>query len=200
MNPPPEIDFDRILTEPHYFEQLWDNPMIGLAVLDFENRFVFVNETYARILGRVVEEVIGRTWMEFTTEDTVRADTALAAATATGAVPVYECDKKYLRPDGREVAVRIAVKSIYTPEGARLCFYTTCIESDLKEGIVVPQPQPKEFKAEVVVPQDEFISRVKRADAVFGLVLKAVALLGTIAGLGYMLLRFVIWDITTNGS
>lgn len=205
MEDEPKIDFDQILEDPFYFRQLWDNPMVGLAVLDLNHRFQRVNTTYCRILGyENSDQIVGRTWMEFTTEDTSRADSALASATAIGDLRVYELDKKYKHPDGREVAVKIAVKLIYSKEGARLSFYTTCIEADLRERIYVPQPSvlvPSTVPV-AVPPVDEqhekFMRRIKRQDAVMGWLLKVFALLGLGGSLMTLFIRYVVMDMANN--
>jgi PAS domain S-box-containing protein len=82
------------------------NVNVGIAEMDREGRFAFVNEQFCRLLGRSAEELRGMR-MEGVThpEDIPRNVEFIRALAARGGEDVIE--KRYLRPDGTSVWARV---------------------------------------------------------------------------------------------
>ena len=82
---------------------------IGMARVSLDGRWLDVNPTFAQMLGRPDHDLLGQPVMEVThPEDRGRdADTLLEMA--AGERRTYQTEKRYLRPDGREVFAVVSV-------------------------------------------------------------------------------------------
>src|SRR5660397_287685 len=63
-----------------------DSP-IGMVILDTSGRYVAVNEAFARVLGRSVDELERRHFAEYTHPDDLPRDVELMNRLASGEVP-----------------------------------------------------------------------------------------------------------------
>lgn len=88
-----------------------DSP-IGMVILDHSGRYVEVNEAYAQVLGRSVEELKGRHFAEFTHSDDLPRDIELMNRLSAGEVPFYQVQKRLLHRDGDTVWVRVTVSNV----------------------------------------------------------------------------------------
>jgi two-component system CheB/CheR fusion protein len=92
------------------FRALAEQAVVGICLIDRDQRFLYANETYARIVGRPLGDVLGRSVEELTApEDWARNEPLLEAALSGGEPFVIE--KRYLRPDGSPVWVRNSVSA-----------------------------------------------------------------------------------------
>src|SRR5660398_148777 len=76
-----------------------DSP-IGMVILDTGGRYVAVNEAFARVLGRSVDELESRHFAEYTHPDDLPRDVELMNRLASGEVSFYQVQKRLLHRDG----------------------------------------------------------------------------------------------------
>ena len=97
------------------FHRAFQDSQIGSAFVSTDGRWLEVNDSLARILGRDRADLIGRSLVELTAPiDRGATEEALRVA-ARGLV---EYEKRYLRPDGEEVWVEVFA-SLITPEAGQ---------------------------------------------------------------------------------
>ncbi len=104
-----------------------DSP-IGMVVLDPSGRYVSVNEAFARVLGRSVEELEGRHFAEYTHPDDLPRDIDLMNRLASGEVPFYQVQKRLLHHDGDTVWVRVTVSDVMADDDGEAHHYVAQVE------------------------------------------------------------------------
>ncbi len=92
------------------FRALAEQAEVGVAMSDREQRFVYVNDTYARIVGRRPAEILGRTIEELTAPEDWTHNRPLLEEALSGGQP-FVIEKSYIRPDGSPVWVRNSVSA-----------------------------------------------------------------------------------------
>ncbi|MGI8420673.1 MAG: PAS domain-containing protein [Gaiellaceae bacterium] len=85
------------------FRAVFDGAGFGIAVGDHDDRFMEVNQAYADIVGRTIEELRTLTFAEITHPDDLAIERPLVAQVLAGDRPFYTLEKRYLRPDGSVV-------------------------------------------------------------------------------------------------
>ncbi len=92
------------------FETFFDSARIGLALADLAGRYVRVNKTYADLLGRDVEDLVGVDLFDLLHLET--GPPPLAAALG------LETEQQYVRPDGSVSWVLHGVATVPGPGGS----------------------------------------------------------------------------------
>jgi diguanylate cyclase (GGDEF)-like protein/PAS domain S-box-containing protein len=84
-----------------------DNSAIGTALLGPDGRWLRVNPALCGIVGRTEPELFGLTFRDITHPDDLAADERLLLQLFAGERDSYQLDKRYSRPDGSWVWVRL---------------------------------------------------------------------------------------------
>jgi PAS domain S-box-containing protein len=113
------------------FEAAFRHAPIGKALVGLDGRFLRINEAFCRVAGRTQAEMLARDFQSITHPDDLRADLDLLEKLNSGAIQNYEVDKRYLRPGGDVVWVRLTVTAVRDAEG-RPQYYVSQIQ-DLTE-------------------------------------------------------------------
>lgn len=95
------------------FEHTFRDSPIGMAILDPSGQYVEVNDAFATILGRARDQVVGRSYREFTHPDDVARDDELMTKLADGHLDHYQIHKRVLHRDGDTLWVRVTVSSVH---------------------------------------------------------------------------------------
>jgi two-component system, cell cycle sensor histidine kinase and response regulator CckA len=98
--------------EGRMYQALFESAVVGLNIVDADRRVVACNDAYCRILGRPREDVIGRLAGEFTAAGTEDAASSAMEQLVAGEIDSYSVDKRYARPDGTTVPVRVTTSPI----------------------------------------------------------------------------------------
>jgi PAS domain S-box-containing protein len=96
------------------FRAVFEQAAIGIAVGGADRRFVSVNETFAKLLGYEVEDLVDKTFVEVTHPD----DAAVTVDRFSGSLDsptTYE--KRYLRSDGQTVWARVTASPLRRSDG-----------------------------------------------------------------------------------
>ena len=80
-------------------------------------RFLRVNAAFCRLTGYSEAELLQRTWQAITYPEDLPADLALFQQFVGGELPGFEREKRYVRPDGSVVWVRVTVNQVHDAAG-----------------------------------------------------------------------------------
>lgn len=103
------------LSSDESFRALVENVGEGVGIVDEHERFVFVNEAGAMILGVPAEDLIGRALQDFVAEDEWKRVTEESRRRRSGQRSVY--DLALLRPDGTKRDVIVTASPTYDRDG-----------------------------------------------------------------------------------
>ena len=98
-------------------DQAFDNAPIGMAVVDPGGRMLRVNPAFAQMLTMTAEELVGRTFATITHPEDIGADLEQFGEVLAGRSNGYQMEKRYVRPDGGIVHVRMTVTVIRDRRG-----------------------------------------------------------------------------------
>jgi diguanylate cyclase (GGDEF)-like protein/PAS domain S-box-containing protein len=98
-------------------DQAFDNAPIGMAVVDPEARMLRVNPAFAQMLTMTAEELVGRTFATITHPEDIGADLEQFGEVLAGRSNGYQMEKRYVRPDGGIVHVKMTVTVIRDRHG-----------------------------------------------------------------------------------
>ncbi len=81
-----------------------------LSCVDPDNKFVWVNSAFERLVGYSIAELAGRTWMSITDQKDVGGDLASVHSVIEGKIPQYTMSKNYVHKRGHKVPVDLTVR------------------------------------------------------------------------------------------
>ena len=93
----------------------FEHAPIGMALVAADGRWISANPALCRITGYAEAELLSRTFADITHPDDLEADAALARRVLAGELDSYELDKRYVRPSGDLVWVRLSVSVVRHP-------------------------------------------------------------------------------------
>jgi PAS domain S-box-containing protein len=103
------------------FRELFRTAPVGMVVGDQSGALLAVNPAFCTILERAEDELLGRDFRAITHQDDIAADETALSQLASGARSEYVREKRYVRPDGSAVWVRLrGVMAIDPDTGARV--------------------------------------------------------------------------------
>jgi two-component system cell cycle sensor histidine kinase/response regulator CckA len=97
--------------EQRRYKALFESTAVGITLVDDDRRIVDCNAAYCRLLGRDRSEVVGHLASEFNDgpDDALTAEMERLTA---GAVDSFAAEKRYRRPGGESVPVRITTSVV----------------------------------------------------------------------------------------
>jgi PAS domain S-box-containing protein len=99
-----EPDRERVAYEAQrHFDIAFDAAPIGMALFNTDGEYVRVNAALCRLLGRTEAELLGRRDQELTHPDDRQTDIDAAWRILRGEIHSWQCEKRFLRPDGTVV-------------------------------------------------------------------------------------------------
>lgn len=93
------------------------NAPIGIALVDTNARIIKGNAAFARMIDWPLYEVAGTAFADFTHPDDIAGDLQLFRSVLAGERDGYSIEKRYIRPDGKIVFVRIHVAAMRDDKG-----------------------------------------------------------------------------------
>ncbi|MFZ5721193.1 MAG: PAS domain S-box protein [Pseudomonadota bacterium] len=105
-------------TEAEQFEAAFKCAAIGMALVGLDGSFLRVNEAFCRITGYPCDQMLGLDFQSITHPDDLDADLDLLRRLTEGEIDNYGLDKRYLRSDGAEVLVNLAVSLVRNGDGS----------------------------------------------------------------------------------
>lgn len=95
---------------------------IGVAVVGIDGKFLRVNSALCEIVGYSHEELTQLSFQAITHPDDLDTDLALAQKLASGEIPRYQLEKRYIRKDGSIVEIMLSGSVARAPTGEPLYF------------------------------------------------------------------------------
>ena len=90
------------------FKAVFTEAPMGICLVDsVTGRYLSVNPMLEKILGRSMEKLASVDWMSVTHPEDIKNQSANLAALSAGKAKVFQMEKRYLKPDGTSVWVRI---------------------------------------------------------------------------------------------
>ncbi len=106
------------------FSSAFEGAPIGMALSSIETRhpgrFLQVNRAMCELTGRDREDLIGKSFRDITHPDDLDASAAALGRLASGELPRYQLQKRYLRADGRVLWGLVSVSLVRDDSGEPL--------------------------------------------------------------------------------
>jgi diguanylate cyclase (GGDEF)-like protein/PAS domain S-box-containing protein len=100
------------------FRSAFESSAIGMTITGLDARFIRVNEAFAGIVGRTVEELHGAPVRGVSHPDEWEADGELVSELLANPGGIVQREKRYVRPDGTEVLALLSVSAVAGADGA----------------------------------------------------------------------------------
>lgn len=102
--------YDRVTESEDRFRKIFEMAPIGINLVDnLTGKIDKVNHQFAEIVGRSPSELLTMDWMSLTYSEDLENNLALNKLLIQGKQPVFDLDKRYVKPDGSLVWVNIKV-------------------------------------------------------------------------------------------
>ncbi|BEP13106.1 hypothetical protein acdb102_14170 [Acidothermaceae bacterium B102] len=124
-----------------------------------DGRYLAVNEAFALLTGRSVDELVGLPFAAITVpEDHQTGIVVLAEATASG-TPGLTFDKRYIRPDGGIIHARLSTTIVRGPQNQVLYFVTQVTDlTELREAQELSQRNEERLRRVITSATDAYVS------------------------------------------
>ncbi len=99
------------------FEQIFQNAVIGMAVVSLDGRLTKVNRALCALTGYTEASLLERTFADITHPDDLDADVAQLQRLLAGHIGSYELEKRYVRADGEIVWTLLSVALVRSADG-----------------------------------------------------------------------------------
>ncbi len=99
------------------FETFFDRARMGLALADLATSYVRVNDTYAELLGRAPEDLVGVTFTEVLHPDDRLPELMRVDDLLSGREESLSAEERYVAPDGRVLWVLHGVSLVRDADG-----------------------------------------------------------------------------------
>ncbi len=107
----------RLLHSDARFQATFEQAAVGMAMVATDGRWLRVNRRLCAIVGYSADELMATNFQQITHADDLKADLDLLHQLLAGEIQTYALEKRYLRKDGAEVWVRLAVVLVRTATG-----------------------------------------------------------------------------------
>ena len=100
------------------FEAAFRHAAIGMALVGLDGSFLRLNEAFCRITGYPEAEMLALDFQTITHPDDLDGDLDFLRRLTAGEIDSYRMDKRYVRADGEQVWVRLAVSLVRDADGS----------------------------------------------------------------------------------
>jgi two-component system sensor histidine kinase/response regulator len=100
------------------------NAPIGMARVSLDGRWLDVNPSFAKMVGRSEDELLGRLMTDVTHPDDREESAEGLRDMVSGVRRTFQTEKRYLRPDGREVFALVSVTLVSDRSGTPRHMFT----------------------------------------------------------------------------
>ena len=107
---------------PGTLDAAFDAMPIGMALFNTDGEYVRVNAALCALLGRSPEELIGIRDQELTHPDDRQSDVDAAWRILNGELSTWQCEKRFVRPDGSVVWTLASLTFLRDEHGRPLCW------------------------------------------------------------------------------
>ena len=100
-----------------FFEAIFNNAGIGIAIADNNRTFFKVNERMTELLGMSKDELIGKSNTDITHPQDIEHSKERLESLFQGKIDSYRMEKRYIRKDGNDIWVDLSVSKIRDNNG-----------------------------------------------------------------------------------
>lgn len=111
---------ERVKRQEQELRSAFDHTNVAMVLTDLDNRFVRVNDAFARMFGYSRDEILQLSMAEITHPEDVAESLACRKTLATGESPFFQIEKRYLHKDGHVLWGMTNISLIRDSEGAPL--------------------------------------------------------------------------------
>ena len=108
--------------EPGTLDAAFDAMPLGMALFNTDGEYVRVNGALCALLGRVPSELIGSRDQELTHPDDRQSDIDAAWRILKGELSTWQCEKRFVRPDGSIVWTLASLTFLRDEFGRPICW------------------------------------------------------------------------------
>ncbi len=127
------------------FRTIFDNAAVGMAHVGLNGRMLRVNPKLCEITGYSAEELTTLVFSDITNADDVPADLAHAKRLVDGDIDRYELEKRYLRKNGAEIWVKVAVSLMRLADGRAQHFTAVVEDISARKAVVAELDRQRRF-------------------------------------------------------
>ncbi|GIK84248.1 MAG: hypothetical protein BroJett025_08700 [Patescibacteria group bacterium] len=98
------------------FEDAFENSAIGMAFVSFEGQWLRVNNSFAKIVGYTVEELLKKKFQDITHPEDLQRDIEYINDMLKGKFEHYQLQKRYISKTGKVVPVILSVSFVRNPD------------------------------------------------------------------------------------
>ncbi|KYG72748.1 PAS domain S-box protein [Roseivirga echinicomitans] len=91
------------------FDQIFNNPVIGIALVNHDGKITRVNKTFCDLLGYSITEMTGINFVEITHSEDIDKDLQLFEKLKRGEINQYKLNKRYITKAGDNTWVELSV-------------------------------------------------------------------------------------------
>ena len=91
--------------------QVFNNPVIGIALVNYNGKIIKVNKTFCDMLGHVADEVTGMNFSKITYSEDVDENWQLFEKLKAGQIEQYKLNKRYIKSTGELIWAELSVFS-----------------------------------------------------------------------------------------
>lgn len=125
---------DKLLIENDFlFKSQFSNSNLGITITSSETEFIRVNKKFCDTIGYTEEEILGRTWVEYTLVDDIDKETPLYSRILSGEQDNYEMDKRFIKKDNSIAYTRTSVSCFRNPD--KSIYYLIAYILDISDRI-----------------------------------------------------------------
>jgi diguanylate cyclase (GGDEF)-like protein/PAS domain S-box-containing protein len=125
-------ELTRVESELRKSERMFDgafrSAVIGKAIVAAEGECLRINDSFARMLGYSVDELMGRHFAEFTHPDDLGLSEPWVSDILAGRSDTYQIEKRYVRRDGSVVHTLLCVSAVRDDSGRPLHFVAEVVD------------------------------------------------------------------------
>ena len=108
------------------FDVTVERAPVGIAHFDRGGKFLYANPQLCTIFGLAPDALLQRTFQEVSFPDDLPRCLILTQQLATGAIPKYAVEKRFVRPDGSQIYTRVIVTAVR--EAGEIAFFLGIVE------------------------------------------------------------------------
>jgi len=119
-----ELDHDDLAGDAQrHFDLAFDSAPIGMALFDTDGRYLRVNDALCALLGRERSELLGMRDQELTHPEDRQADLDAVGRILRGELAPWQCEKRFVRPDGAIVWTIASLTFLRDADGHPLSWF-----------------------------------------------------------------------------
>lgn len=116
-----------------FFQSTFDAAAVGMAVADFDGRYIKVNQAMCEFVGYSEAELLGMSYHDITHPDDLADNVSARAQMLDGKLPKFQMEKRYVRKDGRVVWALMVVSEILDKNGRMIASVGQMLDIDTQK-------------------------------------------------------------------